>query len=1142
MMRAGGERPVTVDNGAGVVVVGDGNRVGVGPDTTVRSAYLEQVRRIAPPELVGREDELAELAAFCLTGDGHRWWRADAWAGKTALMAWFVLHPPTGVRIVSFFVTARLGSQNDVSAYVDVVLEQLAELAGEGLPAHLTTATREAHLFRLYGDAARACAARGERLVLLVDGLDEDRGVTTGPEARSIASLLPGTGRVIVSGRLNPPLPADVPADHPLRDARTVRILPPSPRARAIRADAERELKHLLAAGGLPCELLGLVTVSGGGLTADDLAELTGDVPYRVRDLLRTGPGRTFALRGEGYLLAHEELVVQAREMLGPREQGRWRALLVGWAEGQRERGWPADPPAYLLHGLFPMLRAAGDADAMVTCALDATRHDRLLAATGGDGAALAEIAAAGEALLARGDRPALVTALLRLALRRAALRDRNGQVPAELPAAWAELGEPDRASALARGLEPANRIRALCALAELLHADGRDRRARALLDEADSLARAELRTQERPFALWAVGDSWLALGDGDRAEQVMHALSGAILRRRPLLALVDFWCRAGEFRRARDAVREVREPRTRALGHAALCGALAAADRDPEALALARTEHDVGRALALLRIAEAVRERGTDTGEGAGPPGEAADRLVDEALPTVEREAPSGGSELAAELITALVAAGAADRAETLAIEPGASRHGETMRLALVKALARRGDPDRAERLLGTLGSESGRSHARAVLVETWAERDAVERIGPVLAGLTDRFSRPRAVRAAIGALVRAGRVAEAESLAAHEKEVADPRGSALKVHLVRALTGAGHRERAAALLARVEEASRAPRREEAAPVLAAVAESLALAGHLAEARRFTERLEAGTDREPHLLAVVRGLLATGRLAEAARQAAGARANQREYLVGLVARARAAAGPAELAEELRRPTVSRGCVRLVGDGAPRPLLPAPEAGVPVAEVEARAARVLRLLAEGRTEEAGDGLERAVAAARGALRYTAVPLPAVVRAQTALGRADEAAELLAEASGYLRPADGRREVGFVAHAFVAAGRYGEAEALVAEATEDLTEETAELRLGLAEVLARAGEHGRAEALLDGLARAGLARAGAYAVLALEHPDPVRAREVTALALHVGPWHEALPAVLRCAPDAVPAVLAEAERLRRALEV
>lgn len=83
-----------------------------------------------------RETELAALAAFCTAESGptYKWWRAEAWAGKTALLSWFALNPPAGVRIVPFFITARLGAQNDAVAYVDVVLEQLAELVGEGLP------------------------------------------------------------------------------------------------------------------------------------------------------------------------------------------------------------------------------------------------------------------------------------------------------------------------------------------------------------------------------------------------------------------------------------------------------------------------------------------------------------------------------------------------------------------------------------------------------------------------------------------------------------------------------------------------------------------------------------------------------------------------------------------------------------------------------------------------------------------------------------------------------------------------------------------------------------------------------------------------------------------------------------------------
>ena len=49
-------------------------------------------------------------------------------------MSTFVLHPPAGVRVVAFFITARLGAQDTREAFTEVVLEQLAELLGQDLP------------------------------------------------------------------------------------------------------------------------------------------------------------------------------------------------------------------------------------------------------------------------------------------------------------------------------------------------------------------------------------------------------------------------------------------------------------------------------------------------------------------------------------------------------------------------------------------------------------------------------------------------------------------------------------------------------------------------------------------------------------------------------------------------------------------------------------------------------------------------------------------------------------------------------------------------------------------------------------------------------------------------------------------------
>jgi hypothetical protein len=171
-------------------VAGDVN-LSTGP--VVRSAYLEQVRRIAPIQLHDRDSELMELSAFCAKpGRGpYAWWRAPAWTGKSALMSWFVLHPPPAVRVLSFFITARYKGQDDRAAFTDAVMEQLADMLSQPMPPYLTEATREPHLLRMLAEATEECQRLGDQLVLVVDGLDEDRGVTIGPDAYSIAALLP---------------------------------------------------------------------------------------------------------------------------------------------------------------------------------------------------------------------------------------------------------------------------------------------------------------------------------------------------------------------------------------------------------------------------------------------------------------------------------------------------------------------------------------------------------------------------------------------------------------------------------------------------------------------------------------------------------------------------------------------------------------------------------------------------------------------------------------------------------------------------------------------------------------------------------------------------------------------------------------
>ncbi|WP_372661284.1 hypothetical protein [Amycolatopsis kentuckyensis] len=425
-MTAHGKRVTVTGSGSATATGGYANSgvhtgdVNLLTGTPVRTRYRRQVKRIAPVRLIGRSAELARLAEFCTaktTAGTYLWLRAKAWSGKSALTSWFVLHPPAGVRVVSFFVTARLAAQNDRGAFIDNVLEQLLALLDESPPSLLTESNREAHLLGLLAEAAEACERRGERLVLLVDGLDEDRGVHDGPDAHSIAALLPAEPpagmRVVVTGRPNPPIPSDVPAHHPLRNEATIRPLTPSPEARAIQEETQRELKRLLRGTVAEQDLLGLVAAAGGGLSTADLAELTGWSEWEVDDRLRTVTGRSFTtrdshFRADGpdvFLLGHEELQVTALTMLGPRRVAGYRDRLHTWAGQYRVRRWPADTPEYLLRGYFRMLQAAGDGQRMTAVAIDPARQDRLRALSGGDAGVLSEITTTQDTIAAEDNR-----------------------------------------------------------------------------------------------------------------------------------------------------------------------------------------------------------------------------------------------------------------------------------------------------------------------------------------------------------------------------------------------------------------------------------------------------------------------------------------------------------------------------------------------------------------------------------------------------------------------------------------------------------------------------------------------------------------------------------------------------------------
>lgn len=830
-MRSGSRRIGDVGEGARIIQ-GDHNVV-VEPNV-VRSAYLQQVRRIAPDELLDRNAELSELSAFCTREvlKPYAWWRGDAWAGKSALISWFVLHPPAGVRVVSFFVTSRFAGQSDRVAFIDVVLEQLAELLGQAMPAYLTEATRDAHLLAMLDASAVACRIRRERLVLVVDGLDEDRGVTAGPDAYSIAALLPvkpDAGlRIVVTGRPNPPLPTDVPPNHPLRDSTIVRNLTRSPHAQSIKVEAQHELKRILHASPAEQDLLGLVAAAGGGLSGRDLAELTGWETWEIEEHLHTVSGRTYRTRvgrwrhTPVYVLAHEELQKTAAEFLGASRLDGYRQRLHVWADGYGARGWPAGTPEYLLLGYYRMLQATRDLPRMVAYATDQARHDRMLDVSGGDTAAVTEIVSAQDAILALPD-PDLL-AMARLAIHRDGIAQRNANIPTDLPAVWATFGQLIRAEALAGAIgDPDRQAEALVELVPAVAQTGDLDRARALAGRAERVAHSITDLFHQATLLADLQSAVANMGDIEHAEALVNSIADPKLQMRELASLARLVAARGDTHQARTlaeraeilagAINDVEwqarmlamlskavadigdRDRAHTLAHQAeaLVGTIVAPNRQAEALALlAKTMADIGefeRAEILAGSIDDVAWKADVLTNLAGAVADTGDlvharSLVDRAEALVSAIADSDRHvEVQVALAGAMVETGQSERATALAnaITKPEARVGALLDLAK------------------TMADTGHRPRARALADRAEAQLDTIRHPRRQV----DALLRLANVVAETGDLDRAGTLADrAERLA---RSITDPRRRARQLlEVSKAVADTGDRDRAVTLASR--------------------------------------------------------------------------------------------------------------------------------------------------------------------------------------------------------------------------------------------------------------------------------------------------------------------------------------------------
>lgn len=352
------------------------------------SAYELVVDEVArrTPELFDRDQELAALVNFACHGSGYRRLVGEPWSGKTALVSHLVKALPTTIDVVPFFISRRHGAA-DSTQFSAVVIEQLSALTGRTVaPPDRLEAARNALLF-LWREAASWAVANRRRLVLVVDGLDEDLSAERG--LPSVASMLPtflgDHTCVLVSGR--PALP-EVEVDHPLRSASTpVQTLAPTSHARRLQERADDDLEALLASspralqasstGTTRYDVLSLLAAAEGPLSLRDLVELTRVNGWALQRLLTTDLARVVEIGADpdhGVTFGHDTLRERATtrfDEYGALEQARERILT--WAAERARAGWlRGSMPRYLVES-YPGLLARVDPERLRSLLADMT-------------------------------------------------------------------------------------------------------------------------------------------------------------------------------------------------------------------------------------------------------------------------------------------------------------------------------------------------------------------------------------------------------------------------------------------------------------------------------------------------------------------------------------------------------------------------------------------------------------------------------------------------------------------------------------------------------------------------------------------------------------------------------------------------
>ena len=634
---------------------------------------------------------------------------------------------------------------------------------------------------------------------------------------------------------------------------------------------AGRSSRGLLAGSPAERDVLGLMAAARGGLSCADLSELAGVPLWEVEEIVHTVAGRTFARRprrwtqGEGpevYLLGHEELQAAAVGYLAGQLPG-CRERLHAWAEAWRARGWPPGTPEYLLSGYYQLLASLGDLSRMAACALDRLRHDRMLVATGGDGAALAEVRAALD-LSAAQESPDLGSALA-LACRRDRIVDRNASMPAELPAVWAALGQVTRAEALAASItDLRQRAEALARVAVALNAAGRHEQAAAVAGQAEAAARSV--TTYSPGWRKALAEVARVLAAAQRGEA--PALT------RTAVALAEEVGTGGRGWGIEGSSRPTAEER-QAFQLAQDAEVLAVAGRHEEAAVVAGQVQVLAASatcpgkLAALALADAARALAA-----AGRHEQAA--VVAEQAETVacSIDYPQNRAGALARVARALAAAGRCEQAEAIA-RSITNPDDQGYALAdVARALAAAGRCEQAEAIARSITDPAMQGLALAGVVRRLAAAGWREQAEAIARSITNPSLQARALADIAKALAAAGLHEQAEAVAgqaeAAARSITDLDGQEYALAgVTRTLAAAGWREQAEAIAHSITNPSLQAR------ALADTAEALVAAGLHQEAAAIARSITDPDQQANALARVAEALASTGDTQSATRIAA---------------------------------------------------------------------------------------------------------------------------------------------------------------------------------------------------------------------------------------------------------------------------